>query len=47
MIDTILNVDNICQDCLYFSVETNHATNYDGVTEEHDRIMSILERKEK
>ena len=32
MIKTILNVDDICQDCLYFSIETNHlTTNYDGI----------------
>ena len=30
MINTVLNVDDVCQDCPYFSVETNHATNYDG-----------------
>ena len=30
MINTILNVDDICQDCPYFSTETNHTTNYDG-----------------
>lgn len=28
MIQTILNVDDICQDCPYFSMETNHVTNY-------------------
>ena len=31
MINTILNVDDICQDCPYFSTETNSATNYDGI----------------
>ena len=31
MIKTVLNVDDICQDCPYFSTETNHATNYDGI----------------
>ena len=30
MINTVLNVDDICQDCPYFSVRMNHATNYDG-----------------
>ena len=30
MIKTVLNVDDICQDCPYFSMETNHATSYDG-----------------
>ena len=33
MINTILNVDDICQDCPYFScfsIETNYTTNYDG-----------------
>ena len=29
MINTVLNVDDICQDCPYFSMETNHVTNYD------------------
>ena len=31
MIKTVLNVDDICQDCPYFSTETNHITNYDGL----------------
>ena len=31
MIDAILNVDDICQDCPYFSTETDHLTNYDGI----------------
>lgn len=31
MIKTVLNVDDICQDCPYFSTETNHATNCDGI----------------
>ena len=31
MINTVLNVDDICQDCPYFSIETNHVTNYDGI----------------
>lgn len=31
MINTVLNVDDICPDCPYFSIETNHATNYDGI----------------
>ena len=31
MIKTVLNVDDICQDCPYFSTETNHATNHDGI----------------
>ena len=31
MINTVLNVDDICQDCPYFSTETNHTTNYDGL----------------
>ena len=31
MINTVLNVDDICQDCPYFSTETNHTTNYDGI----------------
>lgn len=30
MINTVLNVDDICQDCPYFSMETNQVTNYDG-----------------
>ena len=31
MIKTVLNVDDICQDCPYFSTETNHTTNYDDM----------------
>ena len=31
MIKTVLNVDNICQDCPYFSTETEHLTNYAGM----------------
>ena len=31
IINTVLNVDNICQDCPYFSVETEHSTNYDDI----------------
>ena len=31
MIKTILKVDDICQDCPYFSIETNQLTNYDDV----------------
>ena len=31
MINTVLNVDDICQDCPYFSVEMNHLTNCDGI----------------
>ena len=31
MIKTVLNLDDVCQDCPYFSVETNHSTNYDGL----------------
>ena len=31
MIKTVLNVDDICQDCPYFSTEMNHTTNYDGM----------------
>ena len=31
MIKTILNVDDICQDCPCFSKETDHLTNYDGL----------------
>ena len=30
MIKTVLNVNDICQDCPYFSEITNHARNYDG-----------------
>ena len=30
MINTVLNVDDICQNCPYFSDRTNHATSYDG-----------------
>ena len=31
MINTVLQVDNICQDCPYFSMETEHITNRDGI----------------
>lgn len=32
MINTVLNVDNICQDCPYFSTKTDQITNYcDGI----------------
>ena len=31
MINTVLNVDDICQDCPYFLSVINHATNYDGI----------------
>ena len=31
MINTVLNVDDICQDCPYFSTETNHTTNSYGI----------------
>ena len=31
MINTVLNVDDICQHCPYFSMETNHLTNYDSL----------------
>ena len=31
MINTVLNVDDICQDCPYFSTETDHVTNCDGI----------------
>ena len=31
MINTVLNVDDICQDCPYFSMETNYLTNYDRI----------------
>lgn len=27
MINTVLNVDDICQDCPYFSIETNQIIN--------------------
>ena len=30
MINTILNVDDICQDCPYFSTKTDHVISYDG-----------------
>ena len=54
MINTILNVDDICQDCPYFSMETNQATNYDGMNmiyiscEHHDlcnRIRKYIEKE--
>ena len=49
MINTILNVDDICQDCPYFSVETNHATNSDGlhmiyISCEHSELCNYLRK---
>lgn len=31
MINTVLNVDDICQDCPYFSMETNQIINSDCI----------------
>ena len=31
MINTVLNVDDICQGCPYFSTETDHVTNCGGI----------------
>ena len=31
MIDTTLDVDDICHDCPYFSMETNSLTSYYGM----------------
>ena len=48
MIDTVLNVDDICQDCPYFSTETDHVTNCDGMhmiyifCEHHDMCNYII-----
>ena len=49
MINTILNVDDICQDCPYFSTETNHTTNYDGthmiyISCEHHELCNHLRK---
>ena len=49
MINTILNVDDICQDCPYFSVETNHLANYDGlhtiyISCEHSELCNYLRK---
>ena len=49
MINTILNVDDICKDCPYFSVETNHATNCDGlhiiyISSEHSELCNYLRK---
>ena len=49
MINTVLNVDDICQDCPYFSTETNHTTNYDGlhmiyISCEHHEICNHLRK---
>lgn len=54
MIQTNLNVDDICQDCPYFSEETEHVHNYQGlhmiyISCEHrdlcNRIRRYLESK--
>ena len=49
MINTVLNVDDICQDCPYFSMETNHATNHDGlymiyISCEHSELCNYLRK---
>ena len=49
MIKTVLNVDDICQDCPYFSVRTNQATNYDGmhmiyISCEHSELCNCLRK---
>ena len=49
MINTALNVDDICQDCPYFSIETNHTTNYDGlhmiyISCEHSELCDHLRK---
>ena len=49
MINTILNVDDICQDCPYFSMETNQLTNYDGlhmiyISCEHSELCNYLRK---
>ena len=49
MINTVLNVDDICQDCPYFSTETNHATNHDGlhmiyISCEHHELCNHLRK---
>ena len=49
MINTVLNVDDICQDCPYFSTETNHTTNYDGmhvihISCEHRDLCNYLKK---
>ena len=49
MINTVLNVDDICQDCPYFSTETNHTTNYDGmhmiyISCEHSELCNHLRK---
>ena len=49
MINTVLNVDDICQDCPYFSTETNHITNCDGlhmirISCEHNDLCKYLRK---
>ena len=49
MIKTVLNVDDICQDCPYFSTETNHITNCDGlhmihISCEHHELCNHLRK---
>ena len=50
MINTVLNVDDICQDCPYFSVETNQATNDYGmhmiyISCEHSGLCHYLRKR--
>ena len=53
MINTVLNVDDICQDCPYFSTETNHLTNDGGMhmisisCEHHELCNRLREHIEK
>ena len=49
MINTALIVDDICQDCPYFSTETNHTTNHDGlhmiyISCEHHELCNHLRK---
>ena len=49
MINTVLNVDNICQDCPYFSPEMDHVANYDGlhmiyISCEHSNLCNHLRK---
>ena len=50
MINTVLNVDDICQDCPYFSTETNHTTNYDClhmiyISCDHNKLCGYLQAR--
>lgn len=46
MINTVLNVDDICQDCPYFSVETNSVINYCDMYATYNTIYISCEHRD-